>query len=75
MVAAVIDKAKERQKLRPRPVTLIHGIRIAPGIGAEAVEQPCYRIVVDINGIGGDQTAVFGKEEEDQRMRTVSWLL
>ena len=39
VAAAVVDQAEEGEQLRPGAVALVHRVGIAPGVGAQPLEQ------------------------------------
>ena len=52
---AVIYKVEEREELRPRSRALVHGVGVASGVGAEALEESADTVVVGVDGVGGKQ--------------------
>ena len=66
VAAAIIDEAEQREELRPGSEALVHGVGIAGGVGAEPLEESADAVMVGVDGVGGEQAAIFGKEDEDQ---------
>ena len=66
MPAAAMDDAEEGEELRPRAVAVVHGVGVALGVGAEALEEAVDGVVSHVEGAAGEQAAVFGVEDEDE---------
>jgi hypothetical protein len=73
MFAAVMHGAEDGEQLRPRAVTLVHGVRVTLGVGAQSLEQAVDGVIADVKAggafglrVGGHDAPVFGEEQKDQ---------
>ena len=68
-----MHNAEKSEQLRPSAVTLVHGVGVVLGVGAEPLEKPVDGVVTDIEPggafgfrVGGDDAPVFGEEQENE---------
>jgi hypothetical protein len=62
MFGAAVDGAEEREELRPGAVAVVHGVRVALMVGAQAFEEPVHGVVPHVQRRGRHEPAVLGEK-------------
>ena len=66
VAAAVIDEAEQCEELRPGSEALVHRVGIPGRVVAEPLEEAPDAVMVSVNGIRREQSAILGEEDEYQ---------
>jgi hypothetical protein len=63
---AVVEEAEEGEEAGPGAEALVHGVGVEGRVVAELGEEAAHGVVLDVDGVRGDEAAILGIEDEDE---------